>query len=1062
MLRCPSCGEENPDRFRLCGYCGASLQPEAPPQENRRVVTVVFSDLKGSTSLGERLDSEALREVLAIYFEAMSAVLVRHGGTIEKYIGDAIMAVFGLPRLHEDDALRAVRAAVEMRETLEVINERLQKDYGVRLENRTGVYTGEVVSGDITTGQRLVTGDTVNVAARLEQSAPSCEVLIGQPTYELVRDAVKVEPVEPLELKGKAERVPAYQLLHAGAGEGRVRRVDLPLVGRAEQLLELSEVLDLVRETGRPQLVTVVAPAGTGKSRLLHGFLDGRGHELTSLSGRCLPYGEGITYWPIAEAVRGLAQVMQDDPAEVVSERVLALFADIPDAGKRVASAIGLTEDAFPAEEIAWGVRRLIEALAVKGPVIMVLDDIHWAERTLLDLAQDLVESVEAPLLLLCGTRRDLLDEHPGWPTSGARARVIDLSPLTEDESNLVLGSLLGAGAVDPAVARWLTAAAEGNPLFLEHLLSMLVDDEAVRQVDGLWVAVKPLEELEAPSTITSLLAARLDRLGPTDRTVIERGAVMGQSFYRGGVEALSPEPVRPLVRESLDSLEMKELVRSTGDVFVGLPVYRFQHVLVRDVAYEGMLKRTRAELHASLVDWFEEVAPDRLREFEEIRGYHLEQAYLIFTELGGNEERTRDTGRRGAEHLSSAGRRALARGDMPAASNLLHRAEALLPPGDPQRPRLLLEAGDALIEIGNFTLADELLRKAEEEATRGGDRILEITARLAHLRLRYTMDPEATEPIVEEEVARVVPELEALQANEGLARAWRLLTQVNFTACRWSAVEDAATRMTEYARLAGDTTLEARFLAAQAMAALYGPTPVAAAEERCRQLLARAGEDRRTHAIILCVQAHLAAMDGRFDQAREAYMKSREVLDELGWRFHAALTSLDSGAVEMLAGDPVAAERELRMDYETLNEMGERDYMPTTAALLAEALYEQGRFDDAESFAQISETFAASEDITSQFLWRCVRAKVAAQRGEPAAETLVLEALELTEKTEELESQAQVFMDLAEVLELSGRSDEAVPHLREALARYDAKGNVVSAARARERLDALADHVAP
>jgi len=1062
MLRCPSCGEENPDRFRLCGYCGASLQPEAPPQENRRVVTVVFSDLKGSTSLGERLDSEALREVLAIYFEAMSAVLVRHGGTIEKYIGDAIMAVFGLPRLHEDDALRAVRAAVEMRETLEVINERLQKDYGVRLENRTGVYTGEVVSGDITTGQRLVTGDTVNVAARLEQSAPSCEVLIGQPTYELVRDAVKVEPVEPLELKGKAERVPAYQLLHAGAGEGRVRRVDLPLVGRAEQLLELSEVLDLVRETGRPQLVTVVAPAGTGKSRLLHGFLDGRGRELTSLSGRCLPYGEGITYWPIAEAVRGLAQVMQDDPAEVVSERVLALFADIPDAGKRVASAIGLTEDAFPAEEIAWGVRRLIEALAVKGPVIMVLDDIHWAERTLLDLAQDLVESVEAPLLLLCGTRRDLLDEHPGWPTSGARARVIDLSPLTEDESNLVLGSLLGAGAVDPAVARWLTAAAEGNPLFLEHLLSMLVDDEAVRQVDGLWVAVKPLEELEAPSTITSLLAARLDRLGPTDRTVIERGAVMGQSFYRGGVEALSPEPVRPLVRESLDSLEMKELVRSTGDVFVGLPVYRFQHVLVRDVAYEGMLKRTRAELHASLVDWFEEVAPDRLREFEEIRGYHLEQAYLIFTELGGNEERTRDTGRRGAEHLSSAGRRALARGDMPAASNLLHRAEALLPPGDPQRPRLLLEAGDALIEIGNFTLADELLRKAEEEATRGGDRILEITARLAHLRLRYTMDPEATEPIVEEEVARVVPELEALQANEGLARAWRLLTQVNFTACRWSAVEDAATRMTEYARLAGDTTLEARFLAAQAMAALYGPTPVAAAEERCRQLLARAGEDRRTHAIILCVQAHLAAMDGRFDRAREAYMKSREVLDELGWRFHAALTSLDSGAVEMLAGDPVAAERELRMDYETLNEMGERDYMPTTAALLAEALYEQGRFDDAESFAQISETFAASEDITSQFLWRCVRAKVAAQRGEPAAETLVLEALELTEKTEELESQAQVFMDLAEVLELSGRSDEAVPHLREALARYDAKGNVVSAARARERLDALADHVAP
>src|SRR5439155_17770237 len=372
--------------------------------------------------------------------------------------------------------------------------------------------------------------------------------------------------------------------------------------------------------------------------------------------------------WQTAQAIRGLAHVMQDDPAEVVTDRVWELFADIPDAGRRVASAIGLTDDAFPAEEIAWGVRRLLESLAKDGPVIMVLDDIHWAERTLLDLVEELVESVEAPLLLMCGSRRDLLDDHPDWPTDGGRARVIDLSPLTQDQSNLVLGSLLGAGAVDPPVAQWLTAAAEGNPLFLEQLISMLIDDQAVLQEDGRWVAVKPLEELEVPRTTTSLLAARLDRLGPTDRTVIERAAVMGQSFFRGGVEALSPEQIRPVVGASLDSLETKELVRSTGDVFVGLPVYRFQHVLVRDVAYERMLKRTRAELHEALVDWFEEVVPDRLRELEEIRGYHLEQAYLIFVELGGRDERSREIGRRGAEHLSSAGRRALARGDMPAA----------------------------------------------------------------------------------------------------------------------------------------------------------------------------------------------------------------------------------------------------------------------------------------------------------------------------------------------------------------------------------------------------------
>src|SRR5437667_7415054 len=272
----------------------------------------------------------------------------------------------------------------------------------------------------------------------------------GYVYFFLVTALREIPPLFPYTtlFRSKAERVPAYQLLHAGAGEGRVRRVDLPLVGRAEQLLALSEILDEVRETSRPRLVTVVAPAGTGKSRLLHGFLDGRGRGLTSLVGRCLPYGEGITYWPIAEAVRGLAHVLEDDPAEVVTERVGTLFADIPDAGRRVASVIGLTDDVYPAEEVAWGVRRLVESLATRDPVIMLLDDIHWAEQTLLDLAKELVETVDAPLLLLCGTRRDLFDDHPEWPKDGERVRVMDLAPLSHDESNLVLGSLLGTGTV--------------------------------------------------------------------------------------------------------------------------------------------------------------------------------------------------------------------------------------------------------------------------------------------------------------------------------------------------------------------------------------------------------------------------------------------------------------------------------------------------------------------------------------------------------------------------------------------------------------------------------------
>jgi predicted ATPase/class 3 adenylate cyclase len=1044
MLRCPSCGEENPDRFRLCGYCGAALQPEAPPQDNRRVVTVVFSDLKGSTSLGESLDSEALREVLAIYFEAMSAVLVHHGGTIEKYIGDAIMAVFGLPRLHEDDALRAVRAAAEMRETLEVVNERLQADYGIRLENRTGVYTGEVVAGDITQGQRLVTGDTVNVAARLEQAAPPSEVLIGKPTYELVRDAVKVEPVEPLELKGKSERMPAYQLLHAGPGEGRVRRVDLPLVGRAEQLIELSGVLDVARETSRPQLVTVVAPAGTGKSRLLHGFLDGRGHDMTSLVGRCLPYGEGITYWPIAEAVRGLAQVQQDDPAEVVVERVGALFTDIPDAGQRVASAIGLTDDAFPAEEIAWAVRRLVETLAAGGPVLMVLDDIHWAERTLLDLARDLVETVEAPFLLLCGTRRELLDDHPDWPTDGPREQTIYLPPLTSNESDLVLGSLLGAGAIDPAVGSWLTEAAEGNPLFLEQLISMLVEDEAVRQDHGRWVAVKPLDELEVPATITSLLASRLDRLGPTDRTVIERGAVMGQSFYRGGVEALSPEPVRPLVASSLDSLEAKELVRSTGDVFAGLPTYRFHHVLVRDVAYEAMLKRTRADLHVAFVDWLEEVAPDRLLEFEEIRGYHLEQAFLIRVEIGTSLESLRHLGERGAAHLGAAGRRALARADMPAAAALLQRAAALLTDGR-ERATLLLDAGESRLEMGKLPEAHEMLAEAGATAERIGDEALAATAKISLLRLAVETEGVSWGEAAGE-VETAISLLEAQRDDDGLARAWRVLAQLHLQAGRYAETERAIARMTEYARSSGNSRLSAGMTGMLAQCLLYGPTPVAEALPRCRALLEEAHNDAKEEALIMCALALLEAMDGHFDEARELYRQSRELLEKFGWTFLAALTSIDSGPIELLADDPTAAERELLEDHSALQRMGEKNYISTVAALLADAVYRQDRLEDAERYAAESAQVAAHDDVTSQALWRTVRAKVAARGGSvEEARRLATEAVELARTSEDPDLLTRALVAAAEVSGSTARAEEAWAALDEALEIVRAKGNVAA-----------------
>jgi class 3 adenylate cyclase len=358
VQRCPSCNEENPDRFRMCGFCGTPLQVAPPPEEVRKTVTIVFCDLKGSTSLGETLDSEALREVLGVYFAAMKQVLERHGGTVEKYIGDAIMAVFGLPRMHEDDALRAVRAAAEMRTVLKQVNVTLQATWGVTLENRTGVNTGEVVAGDATTGQRLATGDTVNVAARLEQAAPPSGVLIGESTYRLVRDAVEVRALQPLELKGKSERVPAYQLISVGDGEAITRRLDLPMVGRDA---ELSAALGTFRDavtTRRCQLLTIVAHAGLGKSRLVEELLCSLGEGVNVLRGRCLSYGDGATFLPLVEVVRRAAGITETDGDDDACRKIQVLAGeDQADLADRLESVMGLSATPYGKEEYFWAAR---------------------------------------------------------------------------------------------------------------------------------------------------------------------------------------------------------------------------------------------------------------------------------------------------------------------------------------------------------------------------------------------------------------------------------------------------------------------------------------------------------------------------------------------------------------------------------------------------------------------------------------------------------------------------------------------------------------------------------
>ena len=485
MQTCPACGEENPDRFRLCGYCGSVLAALGPSQEVRKTVTVVFCNLKGSTELAGRMDSEALREVLTLYFSAMKPVLERHGGTIEKYIGDALMAVFGLPRMHEDDALRAVRAAAQMRAALEELNVTLRAGYGVTLENRTGINTGEVVTGEGGGSPRLATGDTVNVAARLEQAAPPGEILIGESTYRVVREVVEVVPVEPLELKDEPVSVPAYRLLSVAAGARSARPARRPpLVGRAREIAALGA--EFRRSVAGPEgrLITLVGEAGIGKSRLIEEFVRSIADQAAVLHGRCLSYGDGITFFPLAEVLRRAAGIVPEDSEEDARIRLKSCFGEqLADATSRIESVMGLSQHPYGQDELFWAVRAVLEELARRRPLVVVFDDIHWAEPTFLDLIEGILDaSLGVPLLLVCAARYELREDRPGFAAGRRAASQIELGVLSQEECGLVVGNFLGEAGLPKPLEQRILGLAKGNPLFVEQMLSMLIDDGLLRE----------------------------------------------------------------------------------------------------------------------------------------------------------------------------------------------------------------------------------------------------------------------------------------------------------------------------------------------------------------------------------------------------------------------------------------------------------------------------------------------------------------------------------------------------------------------------------------------------
>ncbi len=1012
MVVCPSCGAENRKGARFCDSCGAALPEPGVVRETRKVVTVLFCDVTGSTALGERIDPESLRRVMARYFETAKVIVERHGGTVEKFIGDAVMAVFGVPVVHEDDALRAVRAADELRGALGELNEELERNYGTRLELRMGVNTGEVVTG---TEERLATGDAVNVAARLEQAAPPGEVLIGEETHGLVQETVESEPVEPIPAKGKAEPLRAYRLVSVQEAPGR--RHEAAMVGRERQQDVLQNAFATVVDGRSCHLFTILGAAGVGKSRLAEEFLrtlDGA----TVVRGRCLSYGEGITYWPVTEVLkRLLGDSVETEPA--------------------LASILGDDSAASSPTEIAWAFRKLLESRAAERPLVVVFDDVHWGEPAFLDLVEHVADlSRGAPILVLCMARPELLDLRPTWGGGKLNATNVQLEPLGPEEAERLIAEL--DERIDPELRGRILEAAGGNPLFVEEMVAMAEEGG----------------EIVVPPTIQALLAARLDQLEPAERGVLERGAVEGLVFHRGAVAALGPEEAT--VDGRLITLVRKDLVRPEATVFVDEEAYRFRHLLIRDTAYEALPKAVRAELHERFADWLEEHGAD-LVELDEIIGYHLEQAYRYRAELGPLDDATSAIAERAAVRLARSAERAEERGDIHATKSLRGRVVELLPHEHPSRGMAQLELAMALVEVGEFESAEAHRDEAAAAARAVQDEGLLARCELARTEAQIQADRSATMQAAITSAREQLAVLERVGDEEGAV--WALRQLGSFTA--WLGKTEEALRLNEEAlerarrvspRQVNDVQI---WILWQTW---WGPAPVEDGIRRCDEVIASL-TSKRLEGVARTIRGALIASAGRLEEGRAEVAAGRELLREIEDMIFWAGTSMVVAETELAGGgDPAVAYEAIAEGQEELARRAETGYLSTMIGYFAHAACDLGREDEAERLALEAAELAQADDFEPHARSRLVRARVAARRGQfDSAEQLLREAAEIIEPTDYFIMHVDLSFAEAEVARLAGDRERERDALEQARVLGEKKGSVASVARAERLLAELA-----
>ncbi|MPZ14912.1 MAG: AAA family ATPase [Chloroflexi bacterium] len=1002
-------------------------QPWLP--QGRKTVTVTFLELSLSTSSDASRDPEALRRIIERHVRTASDVVTRHGGSVAELIGDVVVAIFGIPSAHEDDALRAVRAMSELRRELAAVNEELVRAGGVRLAARAGVDTGEVLVGDPAAAQPIASGEAVNGAVRLQQAAAEGEVLVGEGTRRLVQDAAHFELVEHLALEVHGKPVTAWRFLDVVPGApALVRRLDGPIVGRAAELAQLRAAFDRAAQERSARLLTVIGEAGIGKSRLAREFADSLGPDAHVLVGNCPAYGDGMTFWPLREIVMQVAGTGR--------EGLLALLAGEDDAesiADQVLDAIGLAETSGTPTAPFPALRRLFEALARRGPLAVIFEDVHWAPPTLLDLIEYLAAWMREPAFLLCLTRPGLLEEHGTWAEGKPNAASLVLEPLGQDDTEKLIADRVAGRAVAPETVARVAEITQGNPLFVEQLLAAFEEEG----------------HLAIPASVQALLAARLDRLGPAERDLIRTASVLGTDFSVESLSALLPEQARPFARGHLRALERKELVRPSQIASPAGTTFSFGHVLIQMAAYRSMTREVRSRLHEACAGWLESGAEGRLQEVEEVIGYHLEQAHGERCQLGLLDAHSLALAERAGERLASAGLRAYGRFDVAAAENLFSRAKSLLPSDHTELPRVRRHLAEAYQVLGRHAEADAVLAEMLDGLNADESPALYHAILLEQARIRLFTGPDPMSlRTIQEKVEQAMAVFGQSGDEAGLALACYVLGLVQMNLGELRAMVKTARRGLAHAERSGEPREEIQARVNVAWALVTGETPVPDCVHACEELAPWRGME---HPMILCELAELRAMLGDFNEARDLIARARLLLVERirGRRPLMFITGKSSASVEILAGDPAAAERELRAALQMALEMREREWVSQFAAGLSRVLSVQGS-EGAERFSDLSIETAPAENVAAQALWRSAKARLLVNRGHHTeAERLAREAVRLV-PSEMPNLGADVRLDLAEVLLAAGRREAALPVIGEAIDRYERNGNLVSAARAR------------